>query len=79
MPGVFREQWEGQCGWRAVSERVSGRKSEVIGDGSLGSSCSYGVPLTSLSLLQSSPIPETATTPELPSETQETPGSALCR
>ncbi|XP_032691798.1 serine/threonine-protein kinase N1 isoform X1 [Lontra canadensis] len=26
----------------------------------------------------SSPIPEAATTPELPSETQETPGSALC-
>lgn len=32
-----------------------------------------------LSLLQSSLTQETTTAPELPSETQETPGPALCR
>ena len=42
--------------------------------------CGYGLLYSDLlSLSQSSPIQATTTTPELPSETQETPGPTLCR
>ena len=42
--------------------------------------CGYGLLYSDLlSLSQSSPIQATTTTPELPSETQETPGPMLCR